>query len=85
MADLFQVAGSETLTACQETTFPFRCGARTLACRVDTRVDALSPRAQVSRRVPTRHARVRAPRVTESMWNVYFVTGSYEVEIVDYH
>ena len=39
------------------------CGARTLACRVDTFVDACSGADEVSRRVSTRHAGVRAPQM----------------------
>src|SRR5687767_6067860 len=41
-----------------------RCGARTRAGRVETHLDTRSRGAsQASARVPTRHARVRAPRL----------------------
>ena len=40
-----------------------RCGARTLACRVETLLDTCSRKgSQASAGVPTRHARARAPR-----------------------
>jgi len=38
-----------------------RRGARTRACRVETLLDTSSARSPASARVPTRHARVRAP------------------------
>ena len=54
------------LSVDRETTVPNpgdRRGARTRACRVEALLDTHSLIGNPSARVPTRHARVRAPRV----------------------
>jgi hypothetical protein len=47
-------------------------GARTLACRVETLLDASAHCSQAPARVPTRHARVRAPHRPAAKCEVIF-------------